>query len=84
MQQVEEMIQHLQNTYQLVPDAQIVETNSNVPYQTYRVGDGAELTRRACEGFGNQSVGEEDGVALQDFYAILKSRSVDVMSTSDR
>lgn len=94
MQQVEEMIQHLQNTYQLVPDAQIVETNSNVPYQTYRVGDGAELTRRACEGFG-KSVGEEDGVALQDFYAILKSRSVcawgecyvkktDVMSTSDR
>eukprot|EP00956_Cyclotella_meneghiniana_P022583 scaffold42847_cov23-Cyclotella_meneghiniana.AAC.1 len=47
--EVERMVQHLQSTCQLVPDAQIVPTIANIPYQMYRVGDGAELTRRACE-----------------------------------
>ena len=82
MKQVEEMVQHLQSTCQLVPDAQIVPTNSDIPYQTYRVGNGAELTRRACEGL-NMIDGEiNDGdkasraINLKDFYAILKSRSV--------
>lgn len=95
MQRVEEMVQHLQHTCQLVPDAQIVPTVSNIPYQMYRVGDGAELTRRACEGLG--FIGEDRGVAvdLDDWYAILKSRSVcawgecyvkrtDRFATSDR
>jgi hypothetical protein len=98
MQRVEEMVQHLQSTCQLVPDAQIVPTVSNIPYQMYRVGDGAELTKRACEGLG--LVGEDGrggaaAVDLEDWYAILKSRSVcawgecyvkkaDRLATSDR
>ena len=81
-EQVEDMIQNLQSTCQLVPDAQIVETNSKVPYQTFRVGTGSELTRRAREGYGgkkgSQGVTKEaDGpVTLEDFHAILKSRTV--------
>lgn len=40
---VEKMVQHLQSTCQLVPDAQIVPTVlSNIPYQMYRAVDGAE------------------------------------------
>lgn len=81
-EQVEHMIQNLQSSCQLVPDAQIVETNSKVPYQTFRVGTGSELTRRAREGYGgkkgSQGVTKEgDGpVTLEDFHAILKSRTV--------
>ena len=81
-EEVDQMIQHLQNTCQLVPEAQIVETNSKVPYQTYRVGTGDELTKRAREGFGGKkgSAGvtrEKEGpVTLDDFYAILKTRTV--------
>ena len=81
-EQVAGMIQHLQNTCQLVPEAQIVETNSKIPYQTYRVGTGDELTKRAREGYGGKkgSVGvtaEKEGpVSLEEFHAILKSRTV--------
>lgn len=99
--QVSQMIQHLQNTCQLVPDAQIVETNSKIPFQTYRVGDGAELTKRAREGYGGKKGNEgvtrekEGDVSLDEFYAILKSRTVcawgecyvkkkGAMTTSDR
>lgn len=80
--QIVGMIQHLQNTCQLVPEAQIVETNSKIPYQTYRVGTGDELTKRAREGYGGKkgSVGvtaEKEGpVSLEEFHAILKSRTV--------
>ena len=77
-----QMIQHLQNTWQLVPEAQIVETNSKVPYQTYRVGTGDELVKRAREGYGGKKgkagvTAESDGpVTVEDFQAILKSRTV--------
>jgi len=77
-----QMIQNLQNTCQLVPGAQIVETNSKIPYQTYRVGTGVELTRRAREGYGgkkgNAGVTKEGQgpVTLEEFHAILKSRTV--------
>ena len=80
--QVSQMVQHLQNTCQLVPEAQIVETNSKVPYQTYRVGTGVELTKRARGGFGGKKgsagVTKDEGgpVTLDDFHAILKSRAV--------
>jgi len=81
-EQVEEMIQNLQSTCQLVPDAQIVETNSKVPYQTFRVGTGSELAQRAREGYGGKKGSQgvtRDGdgpVTLEDFHAILKSRTV--------
>ncbi|KAL7534152.1 hypothetical protein ACHAXR_005664 [Thalassiosira sp. AJA248-18] len=81
-EQVSQMVQHLQNTCQLVPEAQIVETNSKVPYQTYRVGTGDELTRRAREGHGGKKGSEgvtkekEGPVTLEEFHAILKSRAV--------
>mmetsp|Transcript_27938 Transcript_27938/g.40975 ORF Transcript_27938/g.40975 Transcript_27938/m.40975 type:complete len:412 (-) Transcript_27938:47-1282(-) len=81
-EQVEKMIQNLQSTCQLVPDAQIVETNSKVPYQTFRVGTGSELARRAREGYGGKKGSQgvtRDGdgpVTLEDFHAILKSRTV--------
>lgn len=80
--QVSQMIQNLQYTCQLVPEAQIVETNSKVPYQTYRVGTGDELTKRARQGFGGKKgtsgvTKEVDGpLTLEDFHAILKSRAV--------
>lgn len=81
-EEVSRMIQHLQHTCQLVPGAQIVETNSKVPFQTYRVGTGDELTQRAREGHGGKkgSAGvTSDGegpVSLEDFHAILKSGTV--------
>ena len=77
-----QMIQHLQNTCQLVPESQIVETNSKVPYQTYRVGTGDELVKRAREGYGGKKgkagvTAESDGpVTVEDVHAILKSRTV--------
>ena len=80
--QVESMIQNLQSTCQLVADAQIVETNSKVPYQTFRVGTGKELIRRAREGYGGKKgqpgvTREVDGpITMEDFHAILKSRTV--------
>ena len=79
---VSKMIQYLQSTCQLVPEAQIVETNSKVPYQTFRVGTGDELTKRAREGHGGKKGSEgvtkekEGPVSLEDFHAILKSRTV--------
>ena len=82
-EQVAEMIRNLQKTCQLTPDAQIVETNSKVPYQTYRVGTGDEdLTRRARGGYGGKkgSAGvtscAEGPLTQDDFHAILNSRTV--------
>ena len=81
-EQVEKMIQNLQSTCQLVPDAQIVETNSKVPYQSFRVGTGQELTQRARQGYGgkkgSQGVTKDASgpVTVEDFHAILKSRTV--------
>jgi len=81
-EQVSEMIQHLQNTCQLVPGAQIVETNSKVPFQTFRVGTGDELTQRARGGYGGKKgspgvTRESEGpVSLEEFHAILKSKTV--------
>ena len=80
--QVESMIQNLQSTCQLVADAQIVETNSKVPYQSFRVGTGKELIRRAREGYGGKKgqpgvTREVEGpITMEDFHAILKSRTV--------
>mmetsp|Transcript_23645 Transcript_23645/g.50609 ORF Transcript_23645/g.50609 Transcript_23645/m.50609 type:complete len:413 (-) Transcript_23645:70-1308(-) len=81
-ERVSEMVGHLQNTCQLIPGAQVVETNSKVPYQSYRVGTGDELTRRAREGYGGKkgnagvTSDAEGPVSLEDFHAILKSRTV--------
>ncbi|KAL7462649.1 hypothetical protein ACHAXS_003026 [Conticribra weissflogii] len=80
--EVSQMIQHLQNTCQLVADSQIVETNSKFPYQTFRVGTGAELTERARNGYGGKKGAQgvtkerEGPVSLEEFHAILKSRAV--------
>ncbi|KAL3822513.1 hypothetical protein ACHAXA_001978 [Cyclostephanos tholiformis] len=76
------MVQYLQRTCQLVPEAQIVETNSRVPYRTYRVGSGDELVKRARGGYGGKkgSAGvtreAEGNVTLEEFHAILRSRTV--------
>jgi len=82
-EQVAAMIHHLQNTCQLVPAAQVVETNSKVPYQTFRVGTGPELTKRAREGYGGKKgnpgvtrEGVEGPCSLEDFHAILNSKTV--------
>eukprot|EP00571_Detonula_confervacea_P002232 CAMPEP_0172329554 /NCGR_PEP_ID=MMETSP1058-20130122/60946_1 /TAXON_ID=83371 /ORGANISM="Detonula confervacea, Strain CCMP 353" /LENGTH=353 /DNA_ID=CAMNT_0013046735 /DNA_START=284 /DNA_END=1345 /DNA_ORIENTATION=- len=81
-EKVAQMIQYLQNTCQLVPVAQIVETNSKVPYQTFRVGTGDELVKRAREGYGGKKGSEgvtresEGPVSLEEFHAILKSKTV--------
>ncbi|KAL9184660.1 hypothetical protein ACHAXT_012630 [Thalassiosira profunda] len=81
-EQVSQMIDHLQRTCQLVPEAQIVETNSKVPFQSYRVGTGDELTKRAREGHGGKKGSDgvtreaEGPVSLEDFHAILRSRTV--------
>jgi hypothetical protein len=76
------MVQYLQRTCQLVPEAQIVETNSSVPYRTFRVGSGDELVRRARGGYGGKKgtagvTREAEGrVTLEEFHAILRSRTV--------
>lgn len=82
-EQVAEMIRNLQKTCQLTPDAQIVETNCKVPYQTYRVGTGDEdLTRRARGGYGGKKGSRgvtscaEGPLTQDDFHAILNSRTV--------
>ena len=82
-EQVAEMIRNLQKTCQLTPDAQIVETDCKVPYQTYRVGTGDEdLTRRARGGYGGKkgshgvTSSAEGPLTQDDFHAILNSRTV--------
>jgi hypothetical protein len=83
-QNASRMVQYLQRTCQLVPDAQIVETNTSIPYKTYRVGTGDELVTRARKGYGGKkgSVGvtpenNKDGpITLEEFHAILKSHTV--------
>lgn len=81
-ERVSQMVGHLQNTCQLVPAAQVVETNSTVPYQTFRVGTGDELTRRARGGYGGKkghagvTRDVEGPVTLEDFHAILNSKAV--------
>jgi len=80
--QVSQMIGVLQSTCQLVPAAQIVETNSKIPFQTFRVGTGDELTQRARAGYGMKkgSAGvtskREGPVSLAEFHSILKSGTV--------
>lgn len=77
-----DMITHLQQTCQLVPEAQIVETASKIPYQTYRVGSGHELADRARRGYGGKkgspgvTLEPEGDVTLEDFCAMLTSRTV--------
>lgn len=81
-EKVAEMLTHLQNSCQLVPVAQIVETNSEVPYQTFRVGNGDDLAKRAREGYGGKKGSEgvtresEGPVSLEEFHAILKTKTV--------
>ncbi len=73
------MVQYLQRTCQI---AQIVETNSSVPYRTFCVGSGDELVERARGGYGGKkgSAGvtrkAEGHVTLEEFHAILRSRTV--------
>jgi hypothetical protein len=85
-QNASRMVQYLQRTCQLVPDAQIVETNTSIPYKTYRVGTGDELVTRARIGYGGGKKGSSVGITpennkdgpitLEEFHAILKSHSV--------
>ena len=77
------MVGYLQRTCQLVPDAQIVETDSKVPYRTYRVGTGDELVGRARGGYGGKKgsagvtrMAEGGRVTLEEFHAVLRSRTV--------
>ena len=75
------MVDYLQRTCQLVPDAQIVQTETKYPFQTYREGSPAELVGCA------KKLMEDDGLlrdetkdagryGMADFHRILRTKQV--------
>ena len=75
------MVSYLQTTCQLVPDAQIVQTDTKYPVQTYREGSPAELVGCA------KKLMEDDGLLrdetkdagrydISDFHRILRTKQI--------
>ena len=75
------MVSYLQTTCQLVPDAQIVQTETKYPIQTYREGSPAELVGCA------KKLMEDDGLLrdktkdagrydISDFHRILRTKQI--------
>ncbi len=78
-----EMIGHLQKTNQLVPDAQIVESETRYPVQKYRVGSPVELTEQGTvmkkdelsEDAMKHDIDQSEWTC-DDFHHLLRSRAV--------
>ncbi len=75
------MIGYLQQTCQLVPDAQIVESDVKYPFQQYKVGSpfellhlGKEMTKKELS--DDALAGGENKWTCDDFHHLLRSRSV--------
>lgn len=83
LSQIEKMIGYLQQTCQLVPDSQIVETNTKYPYQTHRIGKPEELVRMG-QTMKKEELTEHACVTsqqdcqwtCQDFHHLIRSKSV--------
>ena len=78
-----EMIGHLQKTCQLVPDAQIVESDTKYPVQKYKVGTPLELTDFGIEMKKDELTERalEKNIhvskwSCDDFHHLLRSRAV--------
>ena len=71
---VVEMVGYLQKTCQLVPDAQILETEVKYPLQGYKVTTPEEMVGRAREEIEECGLGREKGV--DDFRNVLRSSAV--------
>jgi hypothetical protein len=67
-QDVRDMVGYLQDTCQLVPDAQVVEAETKYPTQKYKRGTAQQLIQ--WEG------GSQDAMDVDAFAAILRSKSV--------
>ena len=75
------MVGHLQKTCQLVPDAQIIESDTKYPAQEYLVGTPEQLLIHAKEMKKDELSTDalednENGWSCDDFHHILRSRAV--------
>jgi len=75
------MVDYLQKTCQLVPDGQMIESDTKYPFQEYIVGSPAELTAHGKvlkkEDISEEALeGGEKGWSCDDFHHLLKSKSV--------
>lgn len=78
---VSKMVGHLQKTCQLVPDAQIIESDTKYPAQEYLVGTPEQLLIHAKEMKKDELSTDalednENGWSCDDFHHILRSRAV--------
>mmetsp|Transcript_9868 Transcript_9868/g.12489 ORF Transcript_9868/g.12489 Transcript_9868/m.12489 type:complete len:398 (-) Transcript_9868:220-1413(-) len=79
--QIIEMVKYLQDTCQLVPDAQIVESETKYPIQEYKVGTPSELVQMGKimkkDELSDSALAEDKGSwTCDDFHHILRSRAV--------
>ena len=75
------MVDYLQRTCQLVPDAQIVQTETKYPVQTYREGTPTELVGCAKklmedDGLLREEVKDAGRYDIADFHRILRTKQV--------
>ena len=75
------MVDYLQRSCQLVPDAQIVQTETKYPVQTYREGTPAELVGCAKklmedDGLLREEVKDAGRYDIVDFHRILRTKQV--------
>mmetsp|Transcript_13572 Transcript_13572/g.38869 ORF Transcript_13572/g.38869 Transcript_13572/m.38869 type:complete len:405 (-) Transcript_13572:366-1580(-) len=75
------IVDYLQRTCQLVPDAQIVQTETKYPVQTYREGSPAELVGCAKklmedDGLLREETRDAGRYDIVDFHRILRSKQV--------
>jgi len=73
------MVEYLQETDQLVPDTQVVPTETKYPTQQYRRGTPEELVQwqaAADDSTSNNSISKEECLDLDAFAGILRTKSV--------
>jgi hypothetical protein len=69
LDEVRKMVGHLQNTCQLVPDKQVVPTETKYPAQQYKRGTPIELVQW-------EGKDDKEGIDIDAFAGILRSKSV--------
>eukprot|EP00568_Trieres_chinensis_P001179 CAMPEP_0183309438 /NCGR_PEP_ID=MMETSP0160_2-20130417/25341_1 /TAXON_ID=2839 ORGANISM="Odontella Sinensis, Strain Grunow 1884" /NCGR_SAMPLE_ID=MMETSP0160_2 /ASSEMBLY_ACC=CAM_ASM_000250 /LENGTH=228 /DNA_ID=CAMNT_0025473465 /DNA_START=116 /DNA_END=799 /DNA_ORIENTATION=- len=75
------MVEHLQHTCQLAPDAQIVYGDQKYPVQQYQKGTAAELVAGAKKTMGEEGIKDFTGdngdkYDVTDFHRLLRTKSV--------
>jgi len=76
LQDITTMVHYLQETCQLVPDTQVVPTETKYPTQQYRRGTPQELVRWGDDKDHAISSSNEECLDLEAFTGILRSKSV--------